>query len=441
MDLDEDRHRLLGNIVRIRRCAAGLTQEELAQRSGLSVRTIRNIERGRTVTPTRTSVRLIAAALSGPSAEPTAWETPVDIPAPESAFRAGTAWAVNLLAGAAAPAQLPPGPGALSGRAREVGRLSDRLVRARRGAGAGPAATVVVVGMAGIGKSAVALTTADRVRAAFPDGQLHVNLRGTAAPAPPAEVLSRLLRDLGTPVSEVPSDVDERAGRYQSLLTGRRVLLVLDDARDAGQVRPLIPNSPGCGVIVTSRHQLADVEGCRPLPLGPLPAAAARELLATIVGPERLAREPVATELLLSACGGIPLALKIVALRLASRPAWSVQRLAHRLASPDRRIAELSIGELEVAAALRQSYDNLLAFADGGAARAAFGVLGRIGSVRFSTDTAAALTGHTREHMERILELLVDTHLIAAPAPDQYQFHELVSLFAKQLEATRHQAS
>ncbi|HEX6470718.1 MAG TPA: helix-turn-helix domain-containing protein [Streptosporangiaceae bacterium] len=429
--------------MRIRRCAAGLTQEELAERSGLSVRTIRNIERGRTVTPTRTSVRLIAAALSGPSTEPIAWETPAEIPAPESAFRAGTAWAVNLLAGAAGPAQLPPGPGDLCGRAREVGRLTDRLVRAHIGAGsgAGPAATVVVVGMAGVGKSAVALTTADRVRTAFPDGQLYVNLRGTAAPAPPPEVLSRILRDLGTPVGEVPSDADERAGRYQSLLTGRRVLLVLDDARDAGQVRPLIPNSPGCGVIVTSRYQLADVEGCRPLTLGPLPAAAARELLATIVGPDRLAREPVATELLLNACGGIPLALKIVALRLSSRPAWSVQRLAHRLACPDRRIAELSIGELGVAAALRQSYDNLLAFDDGGAARAAFGVLGRIGPVRFSADTAAVLTGHTREHMERILELLVDTHLIEAPAPDQYQFHELVSLFAKQLGAAQRPAS
>jgi transcriptional regulator with XRE-family HTH domain len=428
MDSDEDQHQLLGALLRIRRCAVGLTQEELAERSGVSVRTIRNIERGRTVAPSRTSVRLLAAALS--EGDVRAWEMPVDLNGTESASKAGAAWALTLLAQTVRPAQLPPAQRDLCGREQEVTKLAADLAGDDRAVTA-----AAVVGMAGMGKTALALTVAHRVIASFPGGQLYVNLHGTTTPAAPGQVLARILRDLGVPISEIPADADELAGRYQSLLTGRRILLMLDDARDSRQVRPLIPGSAGCGVIITSRRQLADLDCCRPLTLGPLSPAAARELVASTVGQERLVHEPAATEQLLSACGGLPLALKIAALRLSSRPAWSVQSLAQRLADPDRRLAELSLGELEVAAAIRRSYDSLTAFDYGVEAQGVFGILGQIGMARFGADHAAALAGRPRKHMERILELLVDTHLLAAPAPGRYQFHELVSGFAKQLGA------
>jgi NB-ARC domain/Bacterial transcriptional activator domain len=251
------------------------------------------------------------------------------------------------------PAQLPATISDFTGRAEPVAELLDALAADADADAAHPAALVIsaVSGIGGIGKSVLAVHVAHRAAAGFPDGQLYVNLAGASAdPAVPAEVLSRLLRDLGVPAAHVPADADERAARYRSLLAGRRVLIVLDDARDAAQVRPLLPGAAGCAVIVTSRARLADLVGAQRIDLDELNRAEARELFTRIVGVGRVRAEPEAVEQILNSCSGLPLAIRIVAAKLAARPGWSIASVAGRLAAEHDRLAELKCGDLAVRA-------------------------------------------------------------------------------------------
>jgi hypothetical protein len=185
------------------------------------------------------------------------------------------------------------------------------------------------------------------------------SLAGASAdPAVPAEVLARLLRDLGVPAAHVPADADERAARYQSLLAGRPVLIVLDDARDAAQVRPLLPGAAGCAVIVTSRARLADLAGAQRVDLDGLDRGEARELFTRIVGTDRIPAELEAAGHILRYCSGLPLAIRIVAAKLAGRPGWSIASVAGRLAAEHDRLAELNCGDLAVRASFRQGYES-----------------------------------------------------------------------------------
>ena len=239
------------------------------------------------------------------------------------------------------PRQLPAGAGFFAGREAELKELDDLLARpaARTGRGLGGAVVIsAVAGMAGVGKTALAVHWARKVADRFPDGQLYVNLRGydaEGAAVTAEEVTGWFLVALGVPAAQIPADAQARAGLYRSVLAGRRVLIVLDNARDAAQVRPLLPGGAGCLVVVTSRSALAGLaaaEGARPLRLGPLGAEEGVRLLAARLGPERVAAEPGAVTELVARCGHLPLALAVMAARAAADPGLPLGVLAGQLA-------------------------------------------------------------------------------------------------------------
>jgi len=234
------------------------------------------------------------------------------------------------------PAQLPPAVPGFAGRAAELASLDAVLARAERERGAGSAAVVIsaVSGTAGVGKTALAVQWAHRVAARFPDGQLYVNLRGFGPggqPVEPAEAVRGFLAGMGVAQDQVPDGAPAQTALYRSLLAGKRVLVVLDNARNAGQVRPLLPGSPGCLAIVTSRSDLAGLvaaEGAYPVSLDLLPPAEAGELLAHRLGEARVASEPAAVSEIIERCARLPLALAIAAARAASRPGFPLAAIA-----------------------------------------------------------------------------------------------------------------
>jgi DNA-binding SARP family transcriptional activator/tetratricopeptide (TPR) repeat protein len=326
------------------------------------------------------------------------------------------------------PAQIPAGVVDFTGRAEYVSRLCKELTATA------PAAVVVsaLSGTGGIGKSALAVHVAHLIAGEFPDGQLFVNLAGTSAePAAPGEALARLLRDLGVPAGDIPSGLEERSARFRSVLSGRRLLLVLDDARDAAQVRPLLPGSPACAVLVTSRIRMPDLAGSRQSGLDVLQPDEGRELLARIVGSARAAAEPEAVTEVVRLCAGLPLAIRIAGAKAVARPGWSIADLAGRMAAEHSRLGELALGDLAVRASFRLSYDGL---AD--AAAAAFRLLGLLPVGEFGLGVAAALLDLPPPHAERLLDVLTDAHMLEAPAPGRYRLHDLLRLFAAELAAT-----
>ena len=268
----------------------------------------------------------------------------------------------------AALSQLPADVPDFTGRADQVEYLC-RLFSGTPQDGNGTGAVVVslIAGAGGLGKTTLAVHVAHQLRAQFPDGQLYVNLRGASdQPAAPADVLARFLRQLGVDGDQVPVSEDERAGLYRTRLAGRRVLVVLDDARDAAQARPLVPGTVSCGVLVTSRNLMPDLVGGRLVDLDVLDPAEAGALLAAIVGAGRLNAEPAATDQLLAACAGLPLAIRIAGVRLAGRTNWSVESLAGKVADERRRIDEFTAGDLAVRACFQVSFDSLPAAPPGG---------------------------------------------------------------------------
>lgn len=332
-----------------------------------------------------------------------------------------------LSAAVPVPAQIPAGVADFTGRDAALKELREAL---EPGAVA-PSAVVVfaVCGTGGIGKSALATHAAHASSAAYPDGQLHASLGGTSAePAAPGDVLGRFLRDLGVPAAVVPAGLDERAVRYRSLLAGRRVLVFLDDARDAAQVRPLLPGTPGCAVLVTSRGRLGDLDGARRLDLAGLDSSEARDLLSRVVGAERAEAEAEATANILRACGGLPLALRIAGARLAARPAWAVSSFAERLAASRRTLEELSYGDLAVRASFRLSYQAL----PGPRARV-FRLLGAAPPGELTSLSAAALLDMSERAAETELDALCDAYMLESPNPGRYRPHDLLRLLAAEL--------
>jgi DNA-binding SARP family transcriptional activator len=330
-----------------------------------------------------------------------------------------------------APAQLPADVADFTGRAGPLERLYGLLSGGRsRANGAVPVA--VVAGTPGLGKTALAIHAAHRLRPDFPDGQLYASLRGGSEdPVPPDEVLARFLRDLGVDGARVPVDAEERAGMYRTRLAERQMLIVLDDARDAAQVRPLLPGTGSCAVIVSSRHRLSDLVGSRLIDLDLLDDNEAAELFTRIIGADRAEAEPGPVRDVLGVCAGLPLAIRIAGARLAARRGWTVRTLAGRLADQRRRMDELTAGDLAMRACFQVSFDALPSKNGNGAAPArAFRLLGVWQGPSIGLPAAAALIGEPEDPVADALEVLVDANLLESPAPDRYRLHDLLRAYA-----------
>lgn len=329
------------------------------------------------------------------------------------------------------PAQLPAPVEDFTGRTALVARLRELVTS---GQGAAPV-VAAVVGAGGAGKTALAVRVAHLARERFADGQLHVDLRGSQPrPMTCAEALGSLLQGLGVGPAALPPDEAARAALLRTLLSGRRVLLFLDDAADSAHLRPLLPGTPSAAVLVTSRASLAELPGAHRVELGTLPADEAAALFARVVGPRRAAAEPAATRTVLAACAGLPLALRIAAARLAVRPAWPVAYLAGRLGDARGRLAELRVGELAVRASFQVSYDALPGRGARGEGPArTFRMLGLVAGADISVPAVAALLDEPEADVEADLEALVDVHLLGTPAPGRYRCHDLLRDFAVEL--------
>ncbi len=326
------------------------------------------------------------------------------------------------------PAQLPAAVSSFVGRARHLHQL-DRLLEDD-----GPAAVVIsaLAGMAGVGKTALAVRWAQRVRERFADGQLYVDLRGWAhgPPLSPVQALAGFLGALRVPAERVPTEVEQAAGLYRSLLAGRRMLVVLDNARSVEQVRPLLPGSPGCVVLVTSRERLGGLvarDGAHPLAVDVLTAEEACELLAGVLGAERVEAEPQAAVELARSCAHLPLAVRIAAANLAFHRERSIAELAAELAEGNR-LATLAV-EGDEQAAVRAAFDLSYRALDPEAQRL-FRLLGLVPGPDFTAEAAAALADATPEDAAALLGLLTDAHLLAQPAPGRYVLHDLLRAYA-----------
>jgi DNA-binding SARP family transcriptional activator/tetratricopeptide (TPR) repeat protein len=362
-------------------------------------------------------------------------------PSPSQA--AGVGPAGPPVASLPVPRELPSPPVDFTGRAAELATLLGLLdLDASNDAGTSPGrrGQPVVIsaidGMGGIGKSALAIQVANQLADRFPDGQLYVNLHGATPghpPLPPLAALGQLLRSLGVDPATIPLEVDEAAARWRSLAADRRLLVVLDNARDSDQVRPLLPASPTCAVLVTSRQVLAALDGTQPVHLDVLPPDQAVELLGKLAGPDRISAEPAAAEQVVGWCGQLPLAIRIAGARLAARPAWPVSELARRLRDTTRRLEELAVDGLGVRAAFDVSVAALEASGDpiDQAAARAFGLLSLPDGPDVDVDAAARLLDHGEPTAQTLLERLVDAHLLETPRPGRYQFHDLVRLHAR----------
>ncbi|WP_306216038.1 AfsR/SARP family transcriptional regulator, partial [Actinoplanes sp. RD1] len=329
------------------------------------------------------------------------------------------------------PAQLPPDAADFTGRAGLVAQLGGLLTAP------GPA-VVALLGPGGIGKSALAVHVAHRAAGDHPDGQLHADLRGnTDTPASPAEILGRFLRALH-PEAAVPDGTGERVDAYRSLLATRRMLIVLDDAADEQQVRPLLPGSGTSSVLVTSRARLAGLDGARLVELDLLPTAEATALLARVAGAERIDADPDAAAAIVAACGNLPLAVRVAGARLATRRQWTAGLLAARLGDERRRLDELSAGDRRLRVSIGLSFAGL-----GPRVRTAIHLLGHLGLSDFRSWVLAYALDVGVPEAERILEGLVDAHLVDYTYVDagghvRYRLHDLVRIYARE-QAEQHE--
>ncbi|WP_306205096.1 AfsR/SARP family transcriptional regulator [Actinoplanes sp. RD1] len=325
----------------------------------------------------------------------------------------------------AVPRQLPAGLAGFRGRSRQLAFLDGLLDRTRQPTGPVVAA---LFGTAGAGKTTLALHWAHRARDRFPDGQLHLDLRGYEPHAGPLDVadgLRSLLTAVGVPPQRMPVDVDGRSALLRTVLSGRRVLLLLDNARDAGQVRPLLPGTPGSLVLITSRPALAPlvVAGAHPVRVGPVSTAEATELIEARLGADRVAAEPAAVGEIVASCANLPLALAVVAARAAIRPELGLSALATELRGSPGALATDGSGELS--AAFSWSYRQV-----SGAAARLFRLLGLHPVAEFGLLAAASAAGLPVADTARLIGELRDAELLSEPAPGRYAAHDLLRVYA-----------
>jgi DNA-binding SARP family transcriptional activator len=332
----------------------------------------------------------------------------------------------------AVPAQLPADIPDFTGRATELDQLDQLLSRGGGSAGSTSVVISVVTGTAGVGKTALAVRWAHRVAHLFPDGQLYVNMRGfdPGGVMDTTEAVRRFLDALNVPTDRIPAHPDAQVALYRSVLAGRRVLVVLDNARDAAQVRPLLPGGPGCLALITSRDRLSSLvaaEAAQPLPLDLLAPDDARELLVRRVGADRAAAEPAAVAEILARCAGLPLALAVVAARAATGPNLPLTALAHQLRRNRDRLDALTTGDpsTDLRAVLSWSYQAL-------SSRTArlFRLLGLHPGPDISTAAATSLSGLPAPQARQMLVELVRVNLLGEHTPGRYVLHDLLRAYA-----------
>ncbi|MGW0033541.1 helix-turn-helix domain-containing protein [Streptomyces sp. NPDC003314] len=419
-----------GTLLRRLRTGAGLSQEELAHAAGVSVRALSYMERGHSRGPQRRTVRALAGALGLDGAGARELERLASLGRPRKVRTEDVpspAFAPDATGRAAAPDLLPRAPRGFHGRAAEL----DALSRATEG----EAPVCLVVGPAGVGKTALVLHWARRGPDGFPDGRLYADLRGfgdTAEP-PLMEVLREFLPALGVPLDRVPESLNGAAALFRSLAADRRLLVVLDNARNSEQVRPLLPGGSRCVTVVTSRHRLPGLivtDTARPVAVDVLDPRDGTMLLAAVLGTERVDAEPAAALRLAELCDGLPLALRVVAARLTQRPGSSLGAMAAELSDETRRLSLLDVEDTGVRAALRLTLQQLPQDVSRQFAR-----LGRHPGTRIDRYTAAALADTDPPAAEAALEKLAAAHLVTETAPGRWVVHDLVRLYARSLEA------
>ncbi|MQY13492.1 Regulatory protein AfsR [Streptomyces sp. RB5] len=399
----------VGELLRGLRREAGLTQEELAEAAGLSVRAVRDVERGAVATPQKETVRRLADALGlvGPARD--GFE--------ETARGRGVAVATRTL---------PRDIASFTGRQGEL----EHLVEAVAGEG-GVVDIHAIDGMAGVGKTTFAVHVAHRLADQFPDGQIFLPLHGHTPgqePVDPEDALASLLLTAGVAAGQVPAGVEARAALWRDRLADKRMLLILDDARGSEQVLPLLPGVGASLVLVTSRRHLSALEDATPVSLDTLPAGEAAALLIRLAGRRDLSADDPGVAEIIRLCGYLPLAIGMVARQLRHHRAWTTAGRAADLAAAVDRLELMATENLSVAAAFDLSYEDLDADQ-----RRLFRRLGLHPGPEADAYTAAALDGTTAAEARRGLEMLYDQNLLTEIAPGRYRMHDLIREHARAL--------
>jgi tetratricopeptide (TPR) repeat protein/transcriptional regulator with XRE-family HTH domain len=451
-----ERDSRFGVQLRTRRRSVGLSQQELAERSGLHVRTIRNLELGHARWPYRNTLHRLADALdlsgamradfiagadrrlgsgSDPNGQPgtvpqesrDAGLTEPDVTEPESASQAVSSYPAACTP---VPRQLPAGIPHFTGRKAELDFLTA-VVAEPELPGSGTVVISAIGGMAGVGKTALAVQWAHEHAASFPDGQLYADLRGFGPVGDPidvAVVVRRFLDALHVPPARIPADTDAQFGLYRSMLAGKRMLIILDNASDASQVRPLLPGVAGASVLVTSRDKLTSLvalDGAVPLAVGLLEPEAARDLLGRRLGEDRVAREQAKADELADLCARLPLALNICAAYAAARPAMLLRELTARLRDTRLDLLSAGPGHADVRTVFSWSYRGLSA-----PAARVFRLLGLHPGPDVSLAALISLAALDLGRARLALDELTSANLLTEHLPGRYALHDLLRAYA-----------